>query len=668
MATSATIRTSVSYDSYFWVYWERSSTDIENNRTKIYWSCGVYCGHEFYSNAIKMSAVTINGTKVYSGGTYSNFKVGDHKIASGYLNIAHNSDGSKTFSVSAFTGWLYSDHNYSASAASYTLPSIARASSLTASNGTLGVSQTLKINRKSTSFRHILRRTVGSSDTNVLIGKSQNVVSYAWSPSKSWAQYNTTGKTIACKLELETYASSSATSVIGTVSKNITLTIPEDDDTKPTVSIAVAPVNPSSFPSTLASLYIQGKSKAKVTCTASPKYNATISEYTVSAGTLSKRGSSSAQTTDYLQTAGSIPVTAKVKDSRGFYGQTAAATNITVLPYSKPTIAPIDGQSKIICDRSDANGASSRSGTYLRIRAKAVYSSLDSKNTCTMQYRYKIESGAWSAWINLTSSNGVVDATLDRGLSAQSAYTVELRAVDLIEASVSFPFSIPTDAVNLHLRAGGKGIGIGRYCAGEGRLDVAYDAFFEKGVTTHGEVEMYGDTPHIDFHFGKSTKDYTTRIIESSSGLLDILAPNGLKLNGANLKYDDTALKNRLTSVESADTAMGKRLDAIESSENVTLTVASSRLTGMTYTAKYIPLLGAVFVRIYGKINATMNTGYDYNVLNIGSRKPNANAALAVKCGKNAQAIAQTSGVISVRPFETGINGYDIYITGFWFV
>ena len=113
---------------------------------------------------------------------------------------------------------------------------------------------------------------------------------------------------------------------------------------------------------------------------------------------------------------------------------------------------------------------------------------------------------------------------------------------------------------------------------------------------------------------------------------------------------------------------MGKRLDAIESSENVTLTVASSRLTGMTYTAKYIPLLGAVFVRIYGKINATMNTGYDYNVLNIGSRKPNANAALAVKCGKNAQAIAQTSGVISVRPFETGINGYDIYITGFWFV
>ena len=656
--TSATIRTNESKNSWFWVYWERVSTDIGKNTTKIYWSCGVKCGYDLYLNAIKMSAVTINGTKVYSGGTYSNFMNGDHRIASGYLDIPHNSDGSKTFSVSAFTGWLYSDHNYSASEASYTLPSIARASSLTASNGTLGVSQTLKINRKSTSFRHILRRTVGSSDTNVLIGKNQNYVSYDWKPPISWASYNKYGNKISCKLELETYTSSSASSPIGTVSKNITLTIPENSDTKPTVSIAVAPVNPSSFPSALSSLYIQGKSKAEVTCTASPMYNATISEYTVSAGTISKKGSSAAQTTDYLQTAGSIPVTAKVKDSRGFYGKTAAATNITVLPYSKPTIVPVDGQSKIICERSDANGALSRSGTYLRIRAKAVYSSLDSKNTCKMQYRYKIESGAsWSAWFNLTSSNGVVDATLDRGFSAQSAYTVELRAVDSIENSVSFPFKIPTDTVNLHLRAGGKGIGIGRYCAGEGRLDVAYDAFFEKGVTTHGEVEMYGDTPHIDFHHANSNTDYTSRIIENAAGAIDILAPNGLKLNGSNLKYDDTAIKNRLT--------------AIEKKENVTLTANTARITNVSYTAKYFPLLGMVFVRIYGKINATLNVGYDYDLFTIGNRVPDSNAALSVKCGKDAMALAKTSSsgsAIQIRPLESGINGYDVYITGFWFV
>ena len=648
--TSATIRTNESKNSWFWVYWERVSTDIGKNTTKIYWSCGVKCGYDLYLNAIKMSAVTINGTKVYSGGTYSNFMNGDHRIASGYLDIPHNSDGSKTFSVSAFTGWLYLDHNYSASEASYTLPSIARASSLTASNGTLGVSQTLKINRKSTSFRHILRRTVGSSDTNVLIGKSQNVVSYDWEPSLSWASYNKSGNKISCKLELETYTSSSASSPIGTVSKNITLTIPENSYTKPTVSIAVAPKNPSSFPSALSSLYIQGKSKAKVTCTASPKYNATISEYTVSAGTLSKKGSSSALTTDYLQTAGSIPVTAKVKDSRGFYGKTAAATNITVLPYSKPTIAPVDGQSKIICERSDANGASSRSGTYLRIRAKAVYSSLDSKNTCKMQYRYKIESGAsWSAWFDLTSANGVVDTTINLNLSAQSAYTVELRAADSIENSVSFPFKIPTDTVNLHLRAGGKGIGIGRYCAGEGRLDVAYDAFFEKGVTTHGEVEIYGDTPHIDFHHANSKTDYTSRIIETGTGVLDAKSPNGFKVNG-------------------------KRAD----NQSVTLTANTDRITDVSYTAKYNELLGAVFVRIYGKININfeMTAGYGYTLFDIGSKLPNSNVALSVKIGtddetaitQKAAAYAKSSGAINIQPLDGDLKGYDVYITGFWFV
>ena len=655
MATSATIRTNESKNSWFWVYWERVSTDIGKNTTKIYWSCGVKCGYDLYLNAVKMSAVTINGTKVYSGGTYSNFKNGDHRIASGYLDIPHNSDGSKTFSVSAFTGWLYSNHNYSASEASYTLPSIARASSLTASNGTLGVSQTLKINRKSTSFRHILRRTVGGSDTNVLIGKSQNVVSYDWEPSLSWASYNKSGNKISCKLELETYTSSSASSAIGTVSKNITLTIPENSDTKPTVSIAVAPQNPSSFPSALSSLYIQGKSKAKVTCTASPKYNATISEYTVSAGTLSKKGSSAAQTTDYLQTAGSIPVTAKVKDSRGFYGKTATATNITVLPYSKPTIAPVDGQSKIICERSDANGASSRSGTYLRIRAKAVYSSLDSKNTCKMQYRYKIESGAsWSAWFDLTSANGVVDTTINLNLSAQSAYTVELRAVDSIENSVSFPFKIPTDTVNLHLRAGGKGIGIGRYCAGEGRLDVAYDAFFEKGVTTRGEVEMYGDMPHIDFHHANSNSDFTSRIIENTSGILDMKSPNGFCVNGKR--------------VDNQSVTLAVKTDKITKDGSTTYI---DRITNVSYTAKYNELLGAVFVRIFGKINTNLNVGYDYDLFTIGNRVPDSNAALSVKCGKDAMALAKTSSsgsAIQIRPLESGINGYDVYITGFWFV
>ena len=176
-------------------------------------------------------------------------------------------------------------------------------------------------------------------------------------------------------------------------------------------------------------------------------------------------------------------------------------------------------------------------------------------------------------------------------------------------------------------------------------------------VEFHSEIEIYGDTPHIDFHHANSTDDYTSRIIENATGAIDILAPNGLKLNGSNLKYDDTAIKNRLT--------------AIEKKENVTLTANTDRITNVSVTAKYFPLLGMVFVRIYGTISADLNAGYDYDLFTIGSRVPDSNAALSVKCVKNAMALAKTSdkgSAIQISPLESGINGYDVWITGFWFV
>ena len=120
--------------------------------------------------------------------------------------------------------------------------------------------------------------------------------------------------------------------------------------------------------------------------------------------------------------------------------------------------------------------------------------------------------------------------------------------------------------------------------------------------------------------------------------------------------YNDTAVKNRLT--------------AIENKENVTLTANTARISNVSCTAKYFPLLGMVFVRIYGKICADLNVGYDYDLFTVGSRVPDSNAALSVKCGKNAMALAKTSSsgsAIQIRPLESGINGYDVFITGFWF-
>ena len=172
---------------------------------------------------------------------------------------------------------------------------------------------------------------------------------------------------------------------------------------------------------------------------------------------------------------------------------------------------------------------------------------------------------------------------------------------------------------------------------------------FNSSVTTKSEVEIYGATPHIDFHFAENDVDFTSRIIENATGAIDILAPNGLKLNN-------------------------KRVD----NQSVTLTANTDRITDVSYTAKYNELLGAVFVRIYGKININfeMTAGYGYTLFDIGSKLPNSNVALSVKIGtddetaitKKASAYAKSSGAINIQPLDGDLKGYDVYITGFWFV
>ena len=183
----------------------------------------------------------------------------------------------------------------------------------------------------------------------------------------------------------------------------------------------------------------------------------------------------------------------------------------------------------------------------------------------------------------------------------------------------------------------------------EGKLNgsgsVTFSDLTTTGLTTKGEVEIYGSQPHLDFHYNNSTKDYTSRIIETGSGKVDVLATNGLFNNG-----NKVALKSDIAT------------------SNITLTVNNNRLKDFSYTAKYVSVIPAVFVRAYGVVNADMNAGYDYDIINIGSNSPNWQTALSIKSAKNVMAVAKNSGVISIRPLEAGIKNYDVYIPGFWFV
>lgn len=168
MATDGIIKTNVKYGSYFWVRWSVREQDTDRNRTVILWSCGLHPEEQYYTNAIRMSAVVINGRTVYSGGTYSDITdYREETFASGTMEIDHESDGSKNFTVSAFSGWLYGNGDYNAPAQSFELPTIPRATVPSMGAATIGEEVTISLPRASGTFTHTLTYSFGSASGTI---------------------------------------------------------------------------------------------------------------------------------------------------------------------------------------------------------------------------------------------------------------------------------------------------------------------------------------------------------------------------------------------------------------------------------------------------------------------------------------------------------------------
>ena len=227
--------------------------------------------------------------------------------------------------------------------------------------------------------------------------------------------------------------------------------------------------------------------------------------------------------------------------------------------------------------------------------------------------------------------------TIDNGLSDR------VSAIEGKEAGWNGKYSKPTDGIPKADLASAVQTSLGKADTALQNVPSTYRTASAQDAIDNKKVDKVSGK-------GLSTNDYTA----AAKAKVDAIP--------ANPKYTDTVYDDR---------AIVHRLITIEKYEDVTLTADTSRISNVSYTAKYFQLLGIVFVRIYCKIKANLNAGYDYDLFTIGSRVPDSNAALSVRCGKNAMAMAKTSNkgnAIQIRPLESGIQNYDVYITGFWFV
>ena len=405
------IKTDVLDDSYFWVEWSQNSQSIEDNSTIINWSCGFHPGHKYYLNAIKMSSVVINGVEVYSGGTYSNITdYQDRTFASAAMKIAHNPDGSKSFTVSGFSGWIYESGNTYASSQTFTLPTIPRASSVSCSTTNIGSNATITISRASSSFTHTLSYAFGSLTGTIATKTSSTSVSWTI-PTTFYAQIpnskSGTG-TITC----DTYNGST---LIGSKSTSFTATVSESAS-KPTLSPTVVDNNSTTTALTGdSSKFIKYYSNAAVATGAQARNSATLKSQNITCG--AKSISSASGTINSVES-GSFTFSAT--DSRGY--TTIQTVNKTLIDYIKLTCSLNAGAP------TTAGVATLKiSGNYWDGTFGAI------ANTLTVQYRYKAQGGSYGSWttVSATKSSNTYNATATiSGLDYRTTYVFQARAVD----------------------------------------------------------------------------------------------------------------------------------------------------------------------------------------------------------------------------------------------
>lgn len=429
--TSGTVTTNQISHSYFYVKWSRTEQDIANNRDKIHWVAGLYTGtsssHDyFYSNAVKIYNVYVNGTKVSSGGTWSNIKTGgEHDLLSGDIYVEHNADGTKSFDIS-ISAWTYSSSNYSGSS-SFTLPDIPRkATATSATNFNDEGNPVFNYTNNAGNAVSSLQACIASNDGNTIyaayrdISKTGNSYTFnLTSTERNALRTACTGKTMTVRFYIKTVISGNTYHDFVTATMSIVNANPFID------TISYSDINSATTDITNNDqIIIQGMSRLQFQMYDVESFKgATLASLSINVNgnvtTVPFSGTSIASTT---YTYGEVDVSENttiiltLTDSRGF--STSYNVPITVWEYSQPTAIITVGRVSNFYSNSN-------------IKVDAKYSSLNNLNTIDIKYRIKkTTENNWGNWTSL-SDNVQASFTADN----EYAWDLQVYLEDIFETS-----------------------------------------------------------------------------------------------------------------------------------------------------------------------------------------------------------------------------------------
>ena len=453
MATSGSKSVTVtSWDTLKFNWWIVSQ-NVANNTTVVGWNMQLVAGSsgKISSTASKDWSVTVNGTKYSGTNTVGIGNNATKTLASGQTTVAHNSDGSKSFSYSfsqefgiTFSGSGIGTKSGSGSGVLTTIPR-ATTPTLSASSANMGASITINTPRASSSFTHDLAYSfAGSGWVSIATGVG---TSRSWAvPDLATRIPNATSgvMTIRC-------ITKNGSTTVGT--KTVLLTVKVPASVVPTIS-AVTLAEATAGLAAQFGAYIQNKSKVKATITASGAKGSTIKSYSTTFQ--GKTHSGNSWTSGLLTKSGSLSMVTKVTDSRG---RTASkTTTLTVLAYTAPKVTGF------VVRRVDAQGKADSEGTLASFSYAYSVASLGGKNTAAMTITYKKSTEtAWSSSIlNGSDLDGSGIVLSSQEFPTDYQYDLRIQVVDWFGATSTYTAVLPSGAVILDIRADGLGIAFGK--------------------------------------------------------------------------------------------------------------------------------------------------------------------------------------------------------------
>ena len=381
--------------SYLQTWGKYTTQSTTNNQSTVVMELRIHnnsgTGYSCYTHSCNFTGGVFDASD-YKGSYLHGWDAGDHVLLSQTKNVAHNQDGTLSFNIGGYFT-CSAGIGGTVPQVSVSLPKINRRSDFSLSKSTFNIGDTIQatITQYVSAYHQDLYIQIGSTEHLIQSSATGTVDIDTSLLANQIYQQIPNAKSYTSEFRLKTLDSNNT--LIGTVVKSYTANVVNSN---PTFNVAYEDTNATTTAITSNNQQIiQNNSTLRIKITgATAQHYSTLSSYSININGAITSGSisSSSKNVDIgtLNLSSNTNATITLTDSRGF--TTTKTLAITILEWKLP-------YADISLNRQQ------NYYTQSTIKADATYSSLDSKNTLTLQYRIKKTSAStWGSWYSLTNN------------------------------------------------------------------------------------------------------------------------------------------------------------------------------------------------------------------------------------------------------------------------